>query len=190
MKAFHLNAPAPYYTNSFLLISDGGSGVIIDGAADAHLYLEKIEEAGAKLVAILQTHGHQDHTYSIGALRSKTGARLHIAKADADQFGIQADAYLTDGETLTFDELSFTVIATPGHTPGSVCIRCGDLLFTGDTLFCGDIGRTDLPSGSYTQIQQSLAKLCETVQDDPQVLPGHEMFSTMETERRQNRYLR
>ncbi|MEG1932040.1 MAG: MBL fold metallo-hydrolase, partial [Pygmaiobacter sp.] len=92
--------------------------------------------------------------------------------------------------TVCVDELEFTIITTPGHTPGSVCIRCGDLLFTGDTLFCGDIGRTDLAGGSYTEIQKSLKKLCECIGDNPQVLPGHEMFSTMEKEKRTNRYLR
>ena len=187
--AYHLNAPGPYYTNSFLLISDAGSAVIIDGCADAKLYLEKIREHDAKLCAVLQTHGHGDHVYAVEALR-QAGAKICIAKADAEQFGIAADEYLTDGKTLTFDELKFTVIATPGHTPGSVCIRCGDLLFTGDTLFAGSIGRTDLAGGSYTQIMQSLKELCEAVKDDPQVLPGHEMFSTMEQEKRTNRYLR
>lgn len=190
MKAFHLNAPAPYYTNSFLLISEGGKAVIIDGAAETNLYLEKLKEENAQLVAILQTHGHKDHVYSIKELQEQTGAKLYIAKGDAEQFHIEADEYLADGQTLAFDELSFTVITTPGHTPGSVCIRCGDLLFTGDTLFCGDIGRTDLPGGSYAQIQESLKKLLATVQDNVQVLPGHEMFSTLEDERNRNRYLR
>lgn len=190
MQAFHFNAPGPYYTNSFLVISDQGTGVIIDGAADAELYLSKLKEANASLAAILQTHGHHDHVYSVDALRSATGAKLYLAKADAKQFGITPDEYLTDGQTLTFDELTFQIIATPGHTPGSVCIRCGDLLFCGDTLFCGDVGRTDLPGGSYTELQQSLKKLLAAVPDDPQVLPGHDIFSTMEQERRNNRYLR
>lgn len=190
MKAYHFNAPGPYYTNSFLLISEKGTGVIIDGAADLRLYQEKLREEKAHLAAVLQTHGHNDHIYTIEALHSQLGAKIYMAKADAEQFGIKPDKYLADGEKLQFDELTFTVIATPGHTPGSVCLRCGDLLFTGDTLFCGDIGRTDLAGGSYTQIQQSLKKLCQQVQDDPQVLPGHEMFSTMEAERRHNPYLR
>lgn len=190
MKAYHFNAQPPYYTNSFLLVDDTGIAVIIDGAADPKLYLDQMEKDGAKLAAILQTHGHHDHVYSIAQLRERTGAKLYLAKPDAEQFSIHADEDLVDGETLQFGTMSFSVITTPGHTPGSVCIRCGDMLFTGDTLFCGDIGRTDLEGGSYTQIQQSLKKLCNAVTDDPQVLPGHEMFSSMESEKKFNRYLR
>lgn len=190
MKIFHLNAPGPYYTNSFLLISDAGNAVIVDAAADSKLYLGALEKNRAKLVAILQTHGHHDHVGSIDVLRDETGAKMYIARGDAEQFGLSANAFLTDGQKLKFDEMEFTVIATPGHTPGSVCLRCGEYLFTGDTLFCGDIGRTDLPGGSFTQIQESLHKLCKAVQDDPQVLPGHEMFSTMKQEKLHNRYLR
>ena len=86
-------------------------------------------------------------------------------------------------------DLAFRVIATPGHSAGSVCLLCGGLLFSGDTLFAGDVGRTDLPGGSWDTLRESLKKLCVAVTENVQVLPGHEEFSTMDRERANNRYL-
>ena len=190
MKVYHLNAPGPYFTNSFLVISEGGHAAVIDACVAPEKYLSLLREQGATLSLILQTHGHFDHVGSIEPLRQQTGAKVYLNSADAKLFGIRADADLTDRLTIPLDELTFEVITTPGHTPGSVCIRMGDLLFTGDTLFAGDIGRTDLEGGSYTEICNSLKKLLERVAGDPQVLPGHEEFSTFETEKKTNRYLR
>ena len=94
-----------------------------------------------------------------------------------------------DGK-LKIDELTFTVYHTPGHTPGSVCLVCGEVMFSGDTLFAGSCGRTDLPGGSMRQMQQSLSMLAALpLPDTLTVLPGHEAFSTMGQERRSNPYL-
>lgn len=190
MKFYHLNAPGPYYTNSFLIISEAGRGVVIDACAAPEKYLELLDREHASLAAILQTHGHFDHVGSIPALKKATGARVYLNKNDAALFGLKADESLEDGQTVQVDELAFSVITTPGHTPGSVCLQMGDRLFSGDTLFAGDIGRTDLEGGSYTEIQRSLHKLLDRVQGDPQVLPGHEEFSTFSAEKAYNRYLR
>ena len=190
MKSFHFNGPAPLCTNSFLLITGQGSGIIIDACAEPADYLARLRENKARLVAILQTHGHFDHVGAIAALKQETGCTVYLSKKDAALFSLACDEDLTDGERLTFDELTFEVIATPGHTPGSVCLRCGGLLFTGDTLFAGDIGRTDLEGGSYTEMQQSLRRLLARIGDeDPQVLPGHEEFSTFQKEKQTNYYL-
>ena len=78
---------------------------------------------------------------------------------------------------------------TPGHSQGCVCLLCGDVMFTGDTLFAGDIGRTDLETSNPDSMRKSLARLCRTIEDDVQVLPGHNDFSTMGRERAQNPYL-
>lgn len=92
-----------------------------------------------------------------------------------------------EGDELTIDELTFRVYHTPGHTPGSVCLQCGGLLFSGDTLFAGSCGRTDLPGGSMAQMQKSLSMLAALpLADETQVLPGHEAFSTLGRERRGN----
>ena len=91
---------------------------------------------------------------------------------------------------LAIDELTFKIYHTPGHTPGSVCLGCGNLLFSGDTLFAGSCGRTDLPGGNVRAMQQSLALLAGLpLPDDTQVLPGHESFTTLGRERRSNPYL-
>ena len=117
-------------------------------------------------------------------LLEQEGARLtHILFTTPD------NAY-ADGEEIRVDtDLAFRVIATPGHSAGSVCLLCGGLLFSGDTLFAGDVGRTDLPGGSWDTLRESLKKLCAAVTENVQVLPGHEEFSTMDRERANNRYL-
>lgn len=189
MKAIHIVDRAPLYTNCFLLVGSEGNAVAIDPAAEAPRFAAALDESGATLTHIFLTHGHHDHIGSVDELRKKYGAKLYMNESDAKQFGIKADEFFTDMGTITVDDMEFTTIFTPGHTPGSTCIKCGDLLFTGDTLFADDIGRTDLPGGNPTQMKESLAKLCRTITEDLQVLPGHEEFSTMEHEKQNNRYL-
>ena len=127
-------------------------------------------------------------------LQRKTGAKVWLAPQDACggelfPFTTPDNAY-ADGEEIRVDtDLAFRVIATPGHSAGSVCLLCGGLLFSGDTLFAGDVGRTDLPGGSWDTLRESLKKLCVAVTENVQVLPGHEEFSTMDRERANNRYL-
>lgn len=190
MKAMHIVDGPPLYTNCFLLVGDKGHAVAVDPAADAARFTEALEQEGGTLTHIFLTHGHHDHIGSVEPLRAKYGAKVYIAKPDADQFGIKADEFFTDGQELAVDDMSFKVITTPGHTPGSVCIACGDLLFTGDTLFAGDIGRTDFPGGSMEQMKKSLAKLRDGIAEDLQVLPGHEEFSSMDNEKKNNPYMK
>lgn len=189
MKALHIVDGPPLYTNCFLLIGDQGHAVAIDPAADANRFVQALEENGATLTHILLTHGHHDHIGSVESLRKKYGAKLYMNEADAKQFGLHPDETFVDMGTITVDDMVFKTIFTPGHTPGSTCIQCGDLLFTGDTLFAQDIGRTDFPGSSPEAMKASLKKLLEVVKEDLQVLPGHEEFSTMNYERQANPYL-
>lgn len=190
MKVLHIVDGPPLYTNCFLMIGDGGKAAVVDPAADASLFIEELEKNKAQLTHIFLTHGHHDHIASVEPLRKKYGAKLVMNKADAEQFTINADEFYEDGTTIKVDNMEFDIIFTPGHTPGSTCIQCGDLLFTGDTLFAGDIGRTDLPGGNMSEMRRSLKKLVEKVKGNPQVLPGHEEFSTMDIEKKNNMYLR
>ncbi len=190
MKAYHIVDGPPYFTNCFLLVSENGNAVAIDPAADASRFNEVLRDTGSKLTHIFLTHGHMDHVAAADDLRSQTGAKLYAHSADDKMFKLNVDEHYTDFGKIVVDEMQFTTIFTPGHTPGSTCISCGDLLFSGDTLFAGDIGRTDFPGGSMEQMRESLAKLREHIQDDPQVLPGHEEFSTMEHEKQNNPYMR
>lgn len=189
MKVTHIVAAPPYYTNCFLLVGDQNHGVVIDPGADVSRFVQALEENHAQLTHIFLTHGHFDHVGAVEALREKYGAKLYMSQADAEHFDMQPDEYFTDQGEIQVDDMAFRILFTPGHTPGSVCIACEDLLFTGDTLFADDIGRTDLPGGSMEQMQASLRKLVQQVPDQLQVLPGHEEFSTMEHEKQHNRYL-
>ena len=195
MKAFHIVGPAPLCTNTFLLVTDAGHAVAIDPAADASLYEQALEQTGAKLTHILCTHGHYDHVGAVKQLRERWGCKVYLDPADAKGNSslpmTESDSGYVDGGEIKVDELTFKTWHTPGHTPGSWVILCGDMFFTGDTLFHGSIGRTDLPGGSMMQMEESLQKLLELpVPDKARVLPGHEAFSTMADEKRHNYYLR
>lgn len=197
MKIFHIQAAMPLCTNTFLLIGDQGHAVAIDPNAPAQRYLDVLKENNAQLAAILLTHAHYDHMGSVAQLRRETGASLMVSKLDSNPHmderlfpPLENVTCYEDGNHFSVDDMDFQVIATPGHTSGSVCLLCGNALFSGDTLFCGDIGRTDLETGSMPQMNASLCKLAAKVPDEVQVLPGHGPFSTMGQEKEKNYYLR
>lgn len=193
MKIQHIPGLPPLYTNTFLIVTDAGHGILVDAAAAPRTYLDALQRENAVLTHILLTHGHYDHVGAVAALREQTGCKVYMDPADAA--GSQmlplsrglVDENWPEGDELTIDELTFRVYHTPGHTPGSVCLQCGGLLFSGDTLFAGSCGRTDLPGGSMAQMQKSLSMLAALpLADEIQVLPGHEAFSTLGRERRGN----
>ena len=195
MQAFHVPGRAPLYTNSYLLISDAGHGVIIDPAAEPEQYTKLLQEHNASLTAILCTHGHYDHVGSAQELCRSTGAKLYCEAADLRNDQLyplsQADSGYEEEAAVTVDELAFMVWHTPGHTPGSVVLQCGGYLFTGDTLFQGSMGRTDLPGGSEAEMMDSLRKLAALpLPRETQILPGHGDFSTLGQELDTNYYLR
>lgn len=196
MKILHLMAGAPLYTNTFLLIGANGLAAAIDPAAGAQRYLDLLADNHARLTYIFLTHGHYDHVEAVAALREQTEACVVMQEADAKGGRlfpfVTPDREYTDGETIEVDtDLSLRVICTPGHSAGSVCLYCEDseLLFSGDTLFAGGIGRMDLEGGNGDTMRHSLLKLLDAVPGNPQVLPGHGEFSTMDAERAHNPYL-
>lgn len=195
MKAYHVVGEAPMYTNTFLLVSDAGHAVVIDPAAAAEDYNKLLKKAGAALTDILCTHGHFDHVGSAAELKEQWHARLWCEKADlggGQFFPLQAaDSGYEEGGVVKVDEMEFTAWHTPGHTPGSVCLLCGPYLFTGDTLFAGSVGRTDLPGGSTRQMNESLRKLAGLpIPEQAQVLPGHGDLSTFGEELKHNWYIK
>ena len=195
MKRFHLNGPAPLFTNSFLLITEAGHGIIIDPCAETAQYDALLKQENAVLTHIFCTHGHYDHVGSAQALQAEWKATLYCDAQDVKGTELYplhaADAGFGEGETIAVDELKFTVWHTPGHTKGSVCILCEDMLFTGDTLFAGDTGRTDMPGGSFTDMVASCKKLkMLPVPPQTKVLPGHEDFSSFGYEMEHNAFLR
>ena len=189
----------PIGTNCYFL-QDEESGLlaVIDPGDDWERILHQVKKAGGEVKYILLTHGHYDHTTAVPELvKALPGVQVYIHKADANGAGSQLfplAAQVKDlnnydeGDTLTLGSLTIEVLYTPGHSPGGVTLRVGDVLFTGDTLFCGSCGRTDLRGGSYEQIMASLKRLGE-LEGDFHVCPGHDRTSTLEQERRYNPFL-
>jgi hydroxyacylglutathione hydrolase len=139
---------------------------------------------------IVFTHAHPGHVGAKDAIKSATGAPTAMHLADATAHLKSADRYLADGDSLPFGRLTLEVLATPGHTPGSLTFKVGNHLFTGDTLMAGRIGRVDLPGSSPQQMALSLGARLLALPDNTVVYPGHGPNSTIGTERIQNRYLR
>ena len=187
-------------TNCYILEDEGTKlAAIIDPGDNADRILAAVREEGVTVQYILLTHGHYDHTTAVPELhRALPDAKIYIHQADANGAGsklfplagqVKDLNYYKEGDTLTLGSLTILVMETPGHSPGSVTLQVGDVLFTGDTLFCGSCGRTDLRVGSYDQIMASL-KLLGKLEGDFHVCPGHDRTSTLEQERRYNPFLR
>jgi hydroxyacylglutathione hydrolase len=189
-------------TNVYIL-NDGKNGFVIDPGDEPQRICAFLESAAITPLAILLTHGHVDHSGGAAELIRRYHLPLLVHRDDAgmiDSFENHEFARLldlplapapsrtvADGEVIGEGPLSLTVHHTPGHTPGSVVFAAGSLLFTGDTLFCGDVGRTDLPGGSWAQLQESLARL-HTFPAEMDVLPGHGEPSTLAQEFALNPY--
>lgn len=183
--------PGSYGSNCYL-IEDNGHALIVDPSASAAAILRRLREDGCTPDAIVLTHGHFDHIMSVDTLRdAEPSLPVYIHEADAPMltdgeknaftlfFGQerawrQADGLLTDGQTLTVGNATFSVVHTPGHSPGSICLLCAEegILLTGDTLFADNIGRCDLWGGSYATIRKSLQAL-RALEGGITIYPGH-----------------
>jgi len=193
-----------YQTNCYIVREeDSGSCVVIDPGFEAQTILAFLEKKGLCLDAILLTHGHFDHVGAVKELYKATGCRVWMREGDYSQpkgpsstfFYPLANCtepavdFCEEGEQICAGGLTFTVWETPGHTWGSVCYLCEDAMFTGDTLFAGSCGRTDLPGGDARQLRYSLARLSKT-EGEYAVYPGHGESSSLSAEKLTNPYLR
>ena len=197
MKVIQIQGLPPMYTNTYMIFSQEGKAAVIDPAGAVEDYQQALAQEGATLAYIFLTHGHFDHVGSVKTLAEKTGATVVMDSADAQgnqYYPLTPDiigAGYREGEPYQLGELKISCYQTPGHTPGGWCLYCQGYLFTGDTLFSGSIGRTDLPGGNMAQMNQSLQKLAALpLGEDTKVLPGHESLSTWGREKKYNYYLR
>ncbi|MEA5039892.1 MAG: MBL fold metallo-hydrolase [Clostridiaceae bacterium] len=178
---------------------------LIDPGTAVDRILEAAESEGWRVTHILLTHGHFDHILAVSEIQKRTGAQLYISRKDEwlldpavarhaayvrEPYTMpRVDGYLSEGMTLQVGSLTISVLETPGHTAGSVCLLCGNRMFSGDTLFCEDCGRTDLDTGSQEDMLRSLKKLA-LLPDDYSVYPGHEEATTLSHERAANYMMR
>ena len=189
----------PIGTNCYLLCDETEKlCAVVDPGGDAARVAAAVVDTGCAPCAILLTHGHYDHTGGVAELRAKW-PDVPVYLNRRDQY--EGDAYLQqlfppvpgardydEGDTIQVGGLTVDVMATPGHSEGSVTLRCGDVLLCGDTLFAGSCGRTDFPGGSVKKIMASLKRL-GSLEGDLQVYPGHMETSTLDQERSWNPYL-
>ena len=191
-----------YQTNCYLVWADGSKTcAVIDSGYEAQRVLATVQKLGLTIDAVLLTHGHFDHVGAVEEIVEATGCKLWMSERDWSKANSPLNNYLfpiancdfcevwlcEDFEEITAGGLTFTVYDTPGHTDGSVCFVCEDCIFSGDTLFAGSCGRTDL-GGDWDTIIRSLTRLKE-LEGDYRVFPGHGLATTLERERRGNPYM-
>ncbi|MBN1106374.1 MAG: MBL fold metallo-hydrolase [Deltaproteobacteria bacterium] len=167
-----------------------GEALLIDPGGDEEELVDHIRKRGLSLATIVNTHGHGDHTCGNGRVKALTGAKIAMHPLDDQLFNSPAgqarasamgfapsppaDIHVQEGDVISAGDVSLTVIHTPGHSPGGICLLSDGNLFTGDTLFVGGIGRTDLPGSSHAQFMESIRTRLMTLPHETVVWPGHD----------------
>lgn len=196
MLQVHTLVLGDYETNCYMVYrQENDECVIIDPGYEPQRVLTAAETMGLTIRAILLTHGHFDHVGAVRDIFADTDCDIYLCPDDCRMPEAMTAGPLcytcsmSEGDTLSLAGLDFQVLHTPGHTPGSVCLRCENALFAGDTLFAGSCGRTDLPCGSWQALRTSLARLA-ALEDELIVYPGHGEATTLGAEKQYNPYLR
>ncbi len=183
-----------------------GEGMVIDPGGNEPDIIKAIAESSLDIKIIVLTHGHSDHIAALRDIQDRTGAPVAVHTEDADflegygafssQFGISyktprpPDRLLREGDEINIVGLSLTVVHTPGHTPGSICLLGENLIFTGDTIFRRGIGTTLMPGSSRRQLIDSIHRRVMVLPDETVIYPGHGRETTVGAERRDNPYTR
>lgn len=199
MKLFCLQTGCLAVNSYFLINEKTRRAVLIDGGEDYSAIKRAEKELNVKITALLLTHGHFDHCGNAKKLQ-EDGVKVYISVADesklrnhdnlSEDFGKEfdclfADYVFSDGEKLIIEGFEIDVLITSGHTNGSAVFIVDDMMFTGDTLFCKSVGRTDFPTGNKNQLIDSVKRLF-ALPKDYKVYPGHNEFTTLENERNFN----
>lgn len=201
-------------TNVYLVFYNGNC-LIVDPSDEAERIISCIEARKAKPLAVLITHGHFDHIMAAPVLAKKYGIKIYAGEADrqlledsklnlgqsflGENFTMEADEYLKNGDELEFEDFKLKVMYTPGHTVGSISFYSDDLedneafkkvMFTGDALFAGSIGRVDFPTGNEAAMRRTLEEVFKKIPPETVVFPGHGAATTIERELAHNPYLK
>ena len=205
MNVFRIPAGI-YAVNCYIVFSeDSKSGIVVDPGGSADEIVKFVEDNNIDLKYIVLTHGHGDHIGGVKALKDKYDIPVLIHKEDEEMlkdanknlsktmaFGaieIIPDRTLSNGDIIKFGELEATILHTPGHTKGGICLKIENYLISGDTLFKGSIGRTDLYGGDYETLISAIKTKLLVLDDEIVVLPGHGQSSTIKNERISNPFL-
>lgn len=169
-------------TKEAVLIDPG-----LETEAEAELILDYTKKNSYQVKYIVNTHGHPDHISGNAVIKQATGAPILIHEKASDH--VEADRKLRDGDIIRVGNFKLVVLHTPGHTPCGICLLGNNVVFTGDSLFAGSIGRTDFPGGSFQQLITSIRTKLLPLPDNFKVYPGHESSSTMGHEKKYNPFL-
>lgn len=195
-------------TNCYLVVTKERHIAVIDPGADPETIIAKLEDLGSEPSMILLTHAHYDHTGAVEALCKRyPDCPVMLGEKELPVYGdpnlslapmlgspkepqkLRYDRLLHEGDTIQLDELTFTVLETPGHTPGGVCYQVGDVIFSGDTLFQLSVGRTDFPGGDAAALKKSVQRLRD-LPGEYTICPGHGSPTYLSQERSKNPYMR
>jgi hydroxyacylglutathione hydrolase len=195
---------APIGTNCYIVRKPGADeAVVVDPGGEAPRILLALEEMGARCTAILITHGHWDHLGAVAELADATGAPTHMARAERTllerlddispaELGLRPhspDVLLEGGETLQLAGVAFEVVRIPGHSPAHLAYAANGCLFSGDLLFAGGVGRTDLPGGDWETLLESISTLLDRFPPETIVYSGHGPATTLGQEAAENPFL-
>lgn len=206
MEAIRIPAGV-YAANCYILFCKStNEGIVVDPGGDVEEILEIIKEKNLRVKSILLTHGHGDHIGGVEELKDRLNIPMLIHKDEVDMLkdpdfnlsstmamdpvSLSPDKTLEEGDIIEFGNVKGEVIHTPGHTQGGICVKFKEYLITGDTLFKGSVGRSDLRGGNHTSLIKSIKDKLVVLDDELEVLPGHGPRSTILEEKSSNPFLK